>query len=448
MKFEEIRASDVFGDTAFNRAVNSTGMLDIRRPNKRSPDICESYTCSGVRISDEYILTAHHCVQVEGQSPASAMAFTPNYNNIQQSYRANRIAVDPNPVDWDETEDWAILRVTNEDDKVAATVARLAPNTAKSGDRLSLIHHPNSDAKMLTQFNCRYNSGEAASGFSDELNQGFLHSCWAQPGSSGAPVFDSVFQLVGIHTERVQSNGVFRGISLARISEKSDYFRQVFLSSTEREKPVSMISEPVPDLEPEWVEHTVYEATGVGPDAHCSRDCGDHYGTPWTLTYELEDTQHERITDVSCECVGGECGYDQIGPSGPTRIERLGTEARCRIVARSRPAVWSIRVSTEHRAWEKKTGFIYLGSYQGGEWVQTSLNGIDSLEPGQLAGKSFAVGGTLIDVNLRANPGINAELKGPIYAGTPVSIIGPVRVSGNLVWAEVEATVKLDRTIS
>lgn len=76
---------------------------------------------------------------------------------------------------------------------------RIAAERAGRGDKLRLVHHPECKIKQLTKKNCWVKSSNLTSWEGDLAATDFSHQCDSEMGSSGAPLFNSKGELVGIH---------------------------------------------------------------------------------------------------------------------------------------------------------------------------------------------------------------------------------------------------------
>lgn len=248
--------------SGFLSATQATGFLDIKRPHKDTKR-CVNYTCTAVRIEEDHILTAYHCLQSAGENRATAMQYIPNKNTVEQEIQFHYSDISVVPVDFNVDEDWVVLRVDRAGDLVGWTPAALSSSDPRPNDRLSIVHHPHSDFKMLSTFGCR--ATRVGSALRSDLKKGFAHKCGTRPGSSGAPVFDEDWKLVGIHTGELSAQRLNRGISLKTIAGKSELVAELL----NQLKPEPTQVEPAPSSSDASPKTTVPENNAVTVSGKC-----------------------------------------------------------------------------------------------------------------------------------------------------------------------------------
>jgi V8-like Glu-specific endopeptidase len=160
----------------------------------RLPDGQTTPWCTGLAVSRNVVLTARHCVYNEQGEyyPEKGMLFV-----LHQVYPAGGevYQLDLPPIETGkENLDFVLLN------SKTAFVGQLKIPTVggdvEPGAKLYIYHYPGESLLTLTENKC--NAAEALEGVSqpDFLN----HTCTVESGSSGAPILDDDFRLVGLHT--------------------------------------------------------------------------------------------------------------------------------------------------------------------------------------------------------------------------------------------------------
>ncbi len=155
-----------------------TGRLKL--PGKLGiPDYC---TIS--LISENEVLTASHCL--EKRDFTKMVAYFEYYTKDTKTlnpYQVKAIKVNY------PTEDVAILELSGTPGKIYGYYA-FANSVPAIGEPLIIFEHPGLDEKSVSRKNCF---------LKDTDNREFLHSCDTQGYSSGSPVLNTQFQIIGVH---------------------------------------------------------------------------------------------------------------------------------------------------------------------------------------------------------------------------------------------------------
>ena len=98
------------------------------------------------------------------------------------------LAADPETFSGDADDDWAVLKL--DEAQLNRPLAPLSAKPAIEGDRVAIIQHPGG---MLKQVALHHNLVT----YADETKIQYLTD--TQPGSSGSPVFNGAWEVVGLH---------------------------------------------------------------------------------------------------------------------------------------------------------------------------------------------------------------------------------------------------------
>jgi hypothetical protein len=182
---------------------DSIGMLVASEGNAISG--VQSWTCSGVVIAtnpDVLFVTNEHCGGVWAD-PAKRWTkeivdsvfvdFSWDADGIDREYKAT--ALETRSI----ADDLAILRLVAA--RPEAPPRRLPIRKARMDqdrDSLMLIHHPAAETKKVS-LACRGFTDAVAGVSTVDQTRDFAHRCDTEAGSSGSPVLDEKWQIIGIH---------------------------------------------------------------------------------------------------------------------------------------------------------------------------------------------------------------------------------------------------------
>jgi|GEM_PF-3300273 len=213
-------------DSRLRKAASPVGLLDIKYARK-------SGTCTASLIAEDLILTNAHCTK----PTVKRLMFFPEYFDDDGSEPPGYTVVLP-PLERDERLDYAILRLTKKAGKRYG-VLRLSKEKLRSGDDLSILHHPLGQPKSVTRYGCRVKAMQR--------DGRLLHLCDTMPGSSGSPVMtgDSRY-MVGLHFAGggTRRNPVNIARSVAELAKHSPIIRKVLAG-----RPAAVPRRPPPPRE-------------------------------------------------------------------------------------------------------------------------------------------------------------------------------------------------------
>jgi len=159
------------------------------------------WSCSGVLVAPDLFLTNWHCgggrdVPEEGYwhdliINDTVIDLSWDDRKLSRDYVAKRVVAQSPDLDFALLE---ISPITNlgKARSVPVSLAKLSP-----GDDLWLIHHPLAEQKRLSS--CAVVNPAIAGWLPGSGTSDFTHQCDSEGGSSGAPVFNSRGELVGLH---------------------------------------------------------------------------------------------------------------------------------------------------------------------------------------------------------------------------------------------------------
>ena len=175
-----------WGENVVRIDILSQSTTTIVGENRKSQDSRRLSVCTGLRISDDYIVSAGHCFA--GASLDDRGDDLSHEIGVIFGYMNHMTTAEWRPAElcgsaYDSGIDLALLSVTScSADRVTGISA---VSDAVEGQELLILHHPNGYPLRLSRINCRLLS----SGL-DQLPAYLLHSCGTLGGSSGAPIFD------------------------------------------------------------------------------------------------------------------------------------------------------------------------------------------------------------------------------------------------------------------
>ena len=136
------------------------------------------YVCTGFLVSQDLLLTNHHCIKSNSEMTSALVDF--DYDSSAASATTLRlrelVAKDPEL-------DFALLRLAESSDR---QVLRLDPTEPGPDQALLIIQHPGGSPKQVSILDCRV-ANQQVSGISSRLTD-FGHLCDTLGGSSGSPV--------------------------------------------------------------------------------------------------------------------------------------------------------------------------------------------------------------------------------------------------------------------
>jgi invasion protein IalB len=191
--------------------------------------------CTSFLISDQYLLTNAHCLQIDG-ARVQAVNFVAGYveNGVTENTRIYSVNPDPVEISPAADLDYAILEVFGAPAQDWGTLPLQAFDfdpDRHAGLPLIVIGHPIDMAQHISRKECRAAARNLLS------NNRLRHTCDTLRGNSGSPVIgEDGRKVVALHHAGDSINGVNFAVPIASIAERSP----IVAALTAPEKPVAV----------------------------------------------------------------------------------------------------------------------------------------------------------------------------------------------------------------
>ncbi len=191
-------------DTLLGIAFLSTGLV-------RSKSICrlkvvfgprEKFAGTGALIGPDLLLTNHHVLYdwEYGERKPQAVEAWFGYEDDEAGLSKQHTIVrcDPATIIGERTHDWAVVRTTTPLPLDTPVLSLRGADEPRKDDYVFIIQHPDGGPKMIGL------SHNLVRSVTDDVLQYWTDT---KAGSSGAPVFNSRWQVVGLHHRWVEASG-------------------------------------------------------------------------------------------------------------------------------------------------------------------------------------------------------------------------------------------------
>ncbi len=209
-----VRGADIAKDVAWKRPVDSEQLEKImgkqstllpiaflERGLQRAKavarlDLGERGRGSGFLIRDDLLLTNHHVLEDKAQARAAKAQF--NYQQTESGLAATSDDYELDPDSLFKTsadDDWTVVKVKPKADLLAGSqwsVLKLAEQDPKVDDFTIIIQHPGGGPKQIALYHNVIT-------FIDSPKRVVQYLTDTEPGSSGAPVFDTHWNVIALH---------------------------------------------------------------------------------------------------------------------------------------------------------------------------------------------------------------------------------------------------------
>ncbi|TFF18694.1 serine protease [Jiella endophytica] len=237
-------------DDPMRRLARAIGRLDLKVEENGQQFLS---TCTATIVEGNLVLTNYHCIPGFSGKVLEASILLDYYGPDSQT---TRIPVETTPVEKDPNLDYSLSRLAGPAPAGLLPIP-FARERSRPLERLTIVHHPAGQPKMMTQFRC-YAAEKQADG------PKLRHRCDTLPGSSGALIFNSERQVVGIHhtggLNENDPNSFNEGSNVTDVIAESAFLH--LAPPTSGSAPVAAAATPTPPDAP-----TAAAATQPAPNA-------------------------------------------------------------------------------------------------------------------------------------------------------------------------------------
>ncbi|HEX8264573.1 MAG TPA: serine protease [Pyrinomonadaceae bacterium] len=150
-----------------------------------------SYVCTGFLISKDLFMTNNHCIKTATEMRSGLVDFDFDEDGAPQTgYRFKELILTSSDLDF------SLLRLAKAVPAERGFFTLLSSKPVEN-QQLIIIQHPGGEPKKVSRADCIVVT-PSIDGISRQLTD-FSHKCDTKGGSSGSPVVDSDFKVVGLH---------------------------------------------------------------------------------------------------------------------------------------------------------------------------------------------------------------------------------------------------------
>ena len=185
------RRESILAQSEYYGLAQIVGIITLEVPDQNGGTV-DNDVCTGFAIAPDRIITARHCFfsDTGGTIPRTEAYITLGLKPSQVTTYTLKKDFEIES----ESEDFVVMRTEGMISQFSPGLFKASGSSIKEDQDLFIIHHPAPGSVLLTRMDCRV--GRPAL-----KGKTFFHTCDTDPGSSGAPVFDAHFGLVGIHLQ-------------------------------------------------------------------------------------------------------------------------------------------------------------------------------------------------------------------------------------------------------
>ncbi len=234
------RRESVLPQSDYSALAKTVGQIILEVPDGTGGTITREI-CSGLAISDTYILTARHCFYTQTGGLVPYLIARISIGRTQESgsmYDLKHVFAEENAPD-----DFVVIESERKIEEFSASLLKTSDSFISGSQDLFILHYPGPGSMVLTRMDCR--AADPA-----VVGNSIHHTCDTDPGSSGAPIFDGRFNLVGIHLEggrnTADANSFNRGTTIAALVGESAIVRSAIQAANNVQKGLQ------PSLPPEY----------------------------------------------------------------------------------------------------------------------------------------------------------------------------------------------------
>jgi hypothetical protein len=194
---DEWREDDAFEPLTYEKVVGLNNLLRIAwlsRGLELAAPVCRIVAPagdgSGFLIATDLLLTNHHVLPDETSADASTAEFNYQVNWAGDLEPVRRYTLDSTRFRTSEALDYTIVRVKESPGDLFGFVDLSKRGQPTVNDFVSIIQHPQGGTKQIC-----FTDNKVSAVFGDLLQ----YSTDTEPGSSGSPVFNQAWEIVGLH---------------------------------------------------------------------------------------------------------------------------------------------------------------------------------------------------------------------------------------------------------
>jgi hypothetical protein len=194
---EEWRADDNFVPLTFEKVVGLNNLLRIAwlsRGLEVAAAVCRLVTptgpASGFLVANDVLLTNNHVLPDARTAAGTTIEFNYQVNWAGDLEPVRRYALDASYFRTNEELDYSLVRVKENPGELFGYVDLSQRGEATVNDYVTVIQHPNGGTKQIC-----FTDNKVSAVFGNVLQ----YATDTEPGSSGSPVFNQQWQIVGLH---------------------------------------------------------------------------------------------------------------------------------------------------------------------------------------------------------------------------------------------------------
>jgi V8-like Glu-specific endopeptidase len=194
---EEWREDDAFEPLTYEKVIGLNNLLRIAwlsRGLELAAPVCRivapAGSGSGFLIANDLLLTNHHVLPDEQSAAASSAEFNYQVNWAGDLEPVRRYTLDSAHFRTSEALDYTMVRVKDSPGDLFGFVDLTKRGQPAVNDFVSIIQHPQGGTKQIC-----FTDNKVSAVFGDLLQ----YSTDTEPGSSGSPVFNQAWEIVGLH---------------------------------------------------------------------------------------------------------------------------------------------------------------------------------------------------------------------------------------------------------